>query len=123
VVAADQSGRSVPSQVFEKIGWGTWIRTKIDGVRVRSSTVELSPIGEIFPATFARQARFLAKEGRQCKRRETGARPRGDAGGWFRRAVGRNSWFSPAFTRDHEAIPPEFAGRVSRAGGGGLGDY
>ena len=25
------------------IGWGTWIRTKIDGVRVRSSTVELSP--------------------------------------------------------------------------------
>ena len=27
----------------EIIGWGTWIRTKIDGVRVRSSTVELSP--------------------------------------------------------------------------------
>ena len=26
-----------------KLGWGTWIRTKIDGVRVRSSTVELSP--------------------------------------------------------------------------------
>jgi hypothetical protein len=26
-------------------GWGTWIRTKIDGVRVRSSTVELSPTG------------------------------------------------------------------------------
>ena len=25
-------------------GWGTWIRTKIDGVRVRCSTVELSPI-------------------------------------------------------------------------------
>ncbi|VTZ49937.1 hypothetical protein MPC4_20147 [Methylocella tundrae] len=24
-------------------GWGTWIRTKIDGVRVRCSTVELSP--------------------------------------------------------------------------------
>jgi hypothetical protein len=23
-------------------GWGTWIRTKIDGVRVRCSTVELS---------------------------------------------------------------------------------
>ena len=28
-----------------KFGWGTWIRTKIDGVRVRSSTVELSPTG------------------------------------------------------------------------------
>src|ERR1039457_4716773 len=33
---------------FEKsrersIGWGTWIRTKILGVRVRCSTVELSP--------------------------------------------------------------------------------
>ena len=27
-------------------GWGTWIRTKIDGVRVRSSTVELSPNGD-----------------------------------------------------------------------------
>jgi hypothetical protein len=26
-------------------GWGTWIRTKIDGVRVRCSTVELSPNG------------------------------------------------------------------------------
>ena len=24
-------------------GWGTWIRTKINGVRVRCSTVELSP--------------------------------------------------------------------------------
>ena len=29
-------------------GWGTWIRTKIDGVRVRCSTVELSPTA---PAT------------------------------------------------------------------------
>jgi hypothetical protein len=26
-------------------GWGTWIRTKIDGVRVRCSTVELFPTG------------------------------------------------------------------------------
>jgi hypothetical protein len=24
-------------------GWGTWIRTKINGVRVRCSTIELSP--------------------------------------------------------------------------------
>ena len=29
----------------EGIGWGTWIRTKINGVRVRCSTVELSPNG------------------------------------------------------------------------------
>src|SRR5438876_8038032 len=35
-------------------GWGTWIRTKIDGVRVRSSTVELSPSGR-FPH-FRREA-------------------------------------------------------------------
>jgi hypothetical protein len=28
-----------------RTGWGTWIRTKIDGVRVRCSTVELSPNG------------------------------------------------------------------------------
>ena len=27
----------------DEIGWGTWIRTKIDGVRVRCSTVELFP--------------------------------------------------------------------------------
>ena len=31
--------------VMKSIGWGTWIRTKIDGVRVRCSTVELSPNG------------------------------------------------------------------------------
>jgi hypothetical protein len=35
-------------------GWGTWIRTKIDGVRVRSSTVELSPNGRL-------RARFRAR--------------------------------------------------------------
>lgn len=28
---------------FGRIGWGTWIRTKINGVRVRRSTVELFP--------------------------------------------------------------------------------
>ena len=28
-----------------EFGWGTWIRTKIDRVRVGSSTVELSPKG------------------------------------------------------------------------------
>jgi hypothetical protein len=31
------------SQETELRGWGTWIRTKINGVRVRCSTVELSP--------------------------------------------------------------------------------
>ena len=31
--------------VARKNGWGTWIRTKINGVRVRCSTVELSPNG------------------------------------------------------------------------------
>ena len=29
--------------VEKKSGWGTWIRTKINGVRVRRSTVELFP--------------------------------------------------------------------------------
>ena len=32
-----------PNRRKLSFGWGTWIRTKIDGVRVRSSTVELSP--------------------------------------------------------------------------------
>jgi hypothetical protein len=27
----------------EKAGWGTWIRTKTNGVRVRCSTIKLSP--------------------------------------------------------------------------------
>jgi hypothetical protein len=44
--AATSRGR-VALQAFEikwKLrGWGTWIRTKINGVRVRCSTVELSP--------------------------------------------------------------------------------
>jgi hypothetical protein len=31
------------SQETELRGWGTWIRTKIDGVRVRYFTVERSP--------------------------------------------------------------------------------
>src|SRR5262245_56101073 len=31
-------------KAFKINGWGTWIRTRINGVRVRGSTVELSPI-------------------------------------------------------------------------------
>ncbi len=30
-------------------GWGTWIRTKIDGVRVRCSTIKLFPNKPILP--------------------------------------------------------------------------
>ena len=40
LLGAKWSRRSLPLR-----GWGTWIRTKIDGVRVRCSTVELSPNG------------------------------------------------------------------------------
>lgn len=29
--------------IEKSVGWGTWIRTKINGVRVRRSTVELFP--------------------------------------------------------------------------------
>ena len=31
-----------------RLGWGTWIRTKINGVRVRCSTIELSPNRKLF---------------------------------------------------------------------------
>jgi hypothetical protein len=55
-------------------GWGTWIRTKIDGVRVRCSTVELSPNGR-----FSRAGRRLrampasiAKRTRRRKRLASG---------------------------------------------------
>ncbi len=34
-----------PGNLLKSSGWGTWIRTKINGVRVRCSTVELSPNG------------------------------------------------------------------------------
>jgi hypothetical protein len=33
-------------------GWGTWIRTKINGVRVRCSTVELSPTKPLMSNSF-----------------------------------------------------------------------
>jgi hypothetical protein len=36
-----------PNRRKLRFGWGTWIRTKIDGVRVRCSTVELSPNGRL----------------------------------------------------------------------------
>ncbi len=45
-------------------GWGTWIRTKIDGVRVRSSTVELSPIGAGPEARAAIAEGLAARKGR-----------------------------------------------------------
>jgi hypothetical protein len=32
-----------PTRRKVRFGWRTWIRTKINGVRVRCSTVELSP--------------------------------------------------------------------------------
>ena len=37
------TGKSINQGLLGKIGWGTWIRTKINGVRVRRSTVELFP--------------------------------------------------------------------------------
>lgn len=37
------TGKSRNLGLLGRIGWGTWIRTKIDGVRVRCSTIELFP--------------------------------------------------------------------------------
>jgi hypothetical protein len=37
-----EPGNSPPAARY---GWGSWIRTRINGVRVRGSTVELSPTG------------------------------------------------------------------------------
>ena len=34
----------------EKLGWGTWIRTRTNGVRVRGSTVNLFPNGRLYAA-------------------------------------------------------------------------
>ncbi len=43
-----------------EFGWGTWIRTKIDGVRVRCSTIKLFPNKPVSPllADFSVQARI-----------------------------------------------------------------
>lgn len=43
-----------------RIGWGTWIRTKTNGVRVRSSTVKLSP-SNAFPSPVAKAPRRLSE--------------------------------------------------------------
>ena len=34
--------------IFGIFGWGTWIRTKINGVRVRCSTIKLFPSRNFF---------------------------------------------------------------------------
>jgi hypothetical protein len=54
---------------MKSIGWGTWIRTKINGVRVRCSTVELCPTKLLILIAFRHFAIFLT----QCPGR---ARPR-----------------------------------------------
>ena len=41
--SASRRTRGSPKFSAKSVGWGTWIRTKINGVRVRCSTVELSP--------------------------------------------------------------------------------
>jgi hypothetical protein len=42
------SALKVAWSCVKSIGWGTWIRTKINGVRVRRSTVELFPKRQFF---------------------------------------------------------------------------
>src|SRR5215813_9348499 len=44
---------------FQNNGWGTWIRTKINGVRVRCSTVELSPSKPLIARQECRRRRGL----------------------------------------------------------------
>src|ERR1700691_4375391 len=69
-----QGNKSQFSEIVENtnaIGWGTWIRTKINGVRVRCSTIELSPkkpkhiqqLGLLVPQTSKRFCKSL-----QCGR-------------------------------------------------------
>ena len=51
------TGKSRNQGLLGRIGWGTWIRTKINGVRVRRSTVEL------FPSSGTRLARPVGEAG------------------------------------------------------------
>lgn len=39
--------------LLKEIGWGTWTRTKINGVRVRRSTIELFPNDRYAMKSFA----------------------------------------------------------------------
>lgn len=41
--SARHSRVTVRSQIYEGVGWGTWTRTRTDGVRVRCSTIKLFP--------------------------------------------------------------------------------
>src|SRR6202142_4224309 len=64
-----------PNRRKLRFGWGTWIRTKIDGVRVRCSTVELSPNGRL-TARFRAWAWRVNSEARRAARgRQAGGRP------------------------------------------------
>ena len=49
-----EKARQVRDLTGETFGWGTWIRTTTNGVRVRCSTVKLSPI-EVFRAVDQRK--------------------------------------------------------------------
>lgn len=51
-----------------RIGWGTWIRTRTNGVRVRGSTVNL------FPSRCGLAARFASARGRRKWRLFSGTR-------------------------------------------------
>src|SRR6185437_14057609 len=60
-----QARRASGAEIIDFAGWGTWIRTKIDGVRVRCSTVELSPNGR-FKRGFARWRGVVNSEARRA---------------------------------------------------------
>src|SRR5271169_3346212 len=57
-----------------RFGWGTWIRTKIDGVRVRCSTVELSPNGRLKAHFRASAWRVNSEAGRGAQAPRNGVR-------------------------------------------------
>ena len=54
------AGKTRESGLFGRIGWGTWIRTRTNGVRVRGSTVNLFPKNSA-TACVVRCGRLIAK--------------------------------------------------------------
>ena len=52
--------------VFERSGWGTWIRTKVDGVRVRSPTARRSPSRGAISQTAGCNGCTGLRRGREC---------------------------------------------------------
>lgn len=108
--------KNIRIEAFGGIGWGTWIRTKINGVRVRRSTIELFPNeGRGAPSVsglIAKTSAIAKTEFQKNDRREKSAAERGEAR--YRRQL----FAGPAAAR--AVVIAEMKNRLARRAGAGM---